>query len=125
MSTGRHWRVAILLFAGVMSGAVACRNGEAPVPRASGYVEATEVRVSPEVGGRVVELEVNEGDRLDVGSLIARLSTTDAELSIKRAEADRAQAAVLDGFTELAGALAASRGEREARACCDERRHQR
>ncbi len=92
MSTGRHWRVAILLFAGVMSGAVACRNGEAPVPRASGYVEATEVRVSPEVGGRVVELEVNEGDRLDVGSLIARLSTTDAELSIKRAEADRAQA---------------------------------
>ena len=92
MSTGRHWRVAILLFAGVMSGAVACRNGEAPVPRASGYVEATEVRVSPEVGGRVVELEVNEGDRLDIGSLIARLSTTDAELSIKRAEADRAQA---------------------------------
>ena len=76
-----------------MPGALACRNGDAPAaPRASGYVEATEVRVSPEVGGRIVELKVAEGDRLEVGALIARLSTTDAELTIRRAEADRAQA---------------------------------
>jgi HlyD family secretion protein len=60
--------------------------------RASGYVEATEVRVAPEVGGRVLELKVDEGDRLAVGDLIARLSTTDTELTIRRAEADRDQA---------------------------------
>jgi HlyD family secretion protein len=75
------------------AGAVACRNGRAqPVSRASGYVEATEVRVSPEVGGRVVELAVAEGDRLEVGALVARLSTADAELNIRRAEAERDQA---------------------------------
>ncbi len=62
------------------------------MPRASGYVEATEVRVSPEVGGQIVELTVEEGDRLEVGALIARLSTTDAELNIRRAEAERDQA---------------------------------
>ena len=34
--------------------AIACGSGDADGPlRASGYVEATEVRVSPEVGGRV------------------------------------------------------------------------
>jgi HlyD family secretion protein len=88
-----HWRTAVLVILSVMPGALACRQGGAPVaPRASGYVEATEVRVSPEVGGRIVELKVAEGDRLEVGTFIARLSTTDAELTIRRAEADRAQA---------------------------------
>jgi HlyD family secretion protein len=70
-----------------------CRQGQASAGRASGYVEATEVRVAPEVGGRVVELKVDEGDRVDVGALIARLSTTDTELAIRRAEAERDQAA--------------------------------
>jgi HlyD family secretion protein len=44
------------------------------------------------VGGRVVELKVEEGDRVAVGDLIARLSTTDTELAIRRAAADRDQA---------------------------------
>jgi len=117
MSSGLRWLAAVLVTAGVMSGAVACRNGDGPaVPRASGYVEATEVRVSPEVGGRVVELKVNEGDRLDVGGLIARLSTTDTELSIRRAEADRAQASA-----QLALLEAGSRPEeiRQAQAQLD------
>ena len=71
----------------------ACRGGgaESP-PRASGYVEATEVRVSPEVGGRVMELAVDEGARVEVGTVIARLSTTDTELAIRRAQAERDQA---------------------------------
>ncbi len=46
----------------------------------------------PEVGGRVVELRVAEGDRIEVGGLVARLSTTDAELNVRRAEAERDQA---------------------------------
>jgi HlyD family secretion protein len=70
----------------------ACRGGAAGPRRASGYVEATEVRVSPETGGRVVDLKVDEGDRIAAGDLIARLSTTDTELTIRRAEAERAQA---------------------------------
>jgi HlyD family secretion protein len=76
------------------SGAAGCRlgDGEGP-PRASGYVEATEVQVAPEVGGRIVDLAVAEGDRVEVGAVIARLSTAGAELAIRRAQADRAQAA--------------------------------
>ena len=46
----------------------ACRP-QAPADRvrASGHVEATEVQVAPEVGGRLVELKVAEGDRVQVG----------------------------------------------------------
>ena len=71
----------------------ACRadGGDGPL-RASGYVEATEVRVAPEVGGRVLELAVEEGDRVAAARSIARLDTTDTELAIRRAEADRDQA---------------------------------
>jgi HlyD family secretion protein len=85
--------VILVLTGSALWGVLACSNGGAQAPpRASGYVEATEVRVSPEVGGRVVEVAVAEGDRLEVGALVARLSTTDAELNIRRVEADRDQA---------------------------------
>ena len=85
--------ITILPAVVALAAGLACRNGKAnAVPRASGYVEATEVRVSPEVGGKIVELSVDEGDRVDVGQLIARLSTTDAELNIQRVEAERDQA---------------------------------
>jgi HlyD family secretion protein len=60
--------------------------------RASGYVEATEVQVSPQVGGRILALRVNEGDRVEVGQVIAELDTTDVRLVLRRARADRDQA---------------------------------
>jgi HlyD family secretion protein len=92
MRTGLRGLAALLAIVCGIS-ALGCRNGGAQAaPRASGYVEATEVRVSPEVGGRVIELKVDEGDRVEVGALIARLSTTDAELNIRRAAAERDQA---------------------------------
>lgn len=70
-----------------------CTNGSSPpANRATGYVEATEVRVSAEVGGRIVELKVAEGDRIKAGDVIARLDTADAELALRRATADREQA---------------------------------
>ena len=60
---------------------------------ASGNVEATEVQVAPEVGGRIVELRVAEGDRVKTGDVIAVLDTKDTELQIGRARAERAAAA--------------------------------
>jgi membrane fusion protein YbhG len=57
--------------------------------RVSGHVEATEVQVSSEVGGRILELKVDEGSRLAQGDVIARLDTRDTELQIQRARADR------------------------------------
>ena len=70
-----------------------CRGNAADGPeRATGYVEATEVRVAPEVGGRVTELAVAEGDRVAAGAVIARLDTSDVLLLKRKAEADRDQA---------------------------------
>ena len=60
--------------------------------RATGYIEATEVRVAGEVGGRLLEVRVAEGDRVAAGDVIARLDTADTELALQRAGADRAQA---------------------------------
>jgi HlyD family secretion protein len=60
--------------------------------RVSGHVEATEVRVSAEVSGRVLDLRVKEGDRVALHDLVARLDTRDTELQIQRARAERAGA---------------------------------
>lgn len=60
--------------------------------RVSGQVEATEVQLAPDVGGRIVELRVSEGDRIAAGDVIARLDVRDTELQIRRANADRAAA---------------------------------
>ena len=74
--------------------AVAC---SAPPPSntltASGNVEATEVQIAAEVGGRIVELRVEEGDRVKAGDVIATLDTKDTELQMERARAERAAAA--------------------------------
>jgi HlyD family secretion protein len=60
--------------------------------RVSGFVEATEVQVASEAGGRVIELHVAEGDRVTSGDPIARLDTRDTELQIQRLRAERAAA---------------------------------
>jgi len=56
--------------------------------RVSGYVEATEIQVAAEVGGRILDLNVAEGDRVEVGKVIAQLDTADAQLALTRAQAD-------------------------------------
>ena len=73
--------------------AAACAPA-APVSsvRVSGHVEADDVPVAPEVGGRILELRVIEGNRVAAGDLIARLDTRDTELALARAHADRDQA---------------------------------
>ncbi len=87
----KMWQLAVI--AGVSAAAAGCGRGSAEGPlRASGYVEATEVRVAPEVGGRIVHLAVDEGDRVSAGTLIARLETADVELAIRQAQAGRDQA---------------------------------
>jgi HlyD family secretion protein len=76
-----------VLFAGLT--AAACKQ-EAPLNqvRVSGHVEATDVRLAPEVGGRIVLFNVKEGDRVEAGTLVLRLDTRTTELSIDRARAE-------------------------------------
>jgi HlyD family secretion protein len=81
------------VFLGSLILVAAChRAADAPATRASGYVEATEVRVAPEVGGRLLEVRLSEGDRVNAGDLVARIDTADADLALRRAQAERDQA---------------------------------
>ena len=50
--------------------------------RASGHVEATETRLAPEAGGRILTLLVKEGDRVRPGDTIVTLDTRDVQLAI-------------------------------------------
>src|SRR6516165_5804729 len=86
------------LMAGLLAVAFAisigCRHETAAgPPRASGYVEATEVKVASKVPGRVAEVRVVEGARVTANQVLVTLQTTDADLAITRAQAQRAQAA--------------------------------
>lgn len=85
-------RIPLLLLL-LLLGAASCRaRPPADRVRASGQVEATDVRVSAQVGGRLLERPVAEGDRVKPGQLLARLDTADAALALQRATAERAQA---------------------------------
>jgi HlyD family secretion protein len=60
--------------------------------RVSGHVEATETRLAPEAGGRILTLTVKEGDRVQPGQTILTLDTRDTQLAIDRAKAERGAA---------------------------------
>ena len=74
---------AALVIAGCGSGK---NNGAA---RATGYVEATEVRVASQVAGKVLEVNVEEGDRVNAGALLVRVDPTDLQLALNGAKAER------------------------------------
>ena len=100
----RHLLVPLLCLG---LGVAACeRQDPTSASRVSGHVEATEVQVSADVAGRILELRVNEGDRVKAGDLIATLDTRDTELQIRRARAEREAAAA-----QLRLLRAGSRGE--------------
>lgn len=60
--------------------------------RVSGHVEATETRLAPEVGGRILTLTVKEGDRVQAGQTVLTLDTRDVQLAINRVKAEQASA---------------------------------
>lgn len=84
------YRVAALI---ILGGLASCAQ-EPPLNeiRASGHVEATDVRLAPEVGGRILLLTVKEGDRVEPNTLILRLDGRESELAVQRAQAEQAQA---------------------------------
>ncbi len=73
---------------------------------ASGFIEAEEVAVAPELGGRVIELLADEGDEVETGQMLVRLDGTllDAQSEVAQAALDVAQA-------QLAQARAGARPE--------------
>jgi len=82
--------LAALVIAAAALASAGCREKPpADRVRVSGYVEATEVRIAPEVGGRLIDLRVAEGDRVKAGDVIAQLDTADIALALQRAAAER------------------------------------
>jgi HlyD family secretion protein len=75
-----------------VAGAGACRRGDADSSRYQGVIEYDERDLAFEVPGRLVEVPVDEGQRLHAGELIARLDDG-LEKSTRDARAADAQAA--------------------------------
>jgi HlyD family secretion protein len=70
---------------------------------ASGFIEAEEVVVAPELGGRVIELLADEGEEVEAGQVVVRLDGTllDAQIEVTQAALDVAKAGLAQA---LAGA---------------------
>ena len=68
--------------------------------RASGHVEATETRLAPDAGGRILTLTVREGDRIAPGTLVLQLDARDVEASLERVRAEIAHAEAQLRLTE-------------------------
>lgn len=89
----RHATNARLLALVAPALAMACAPPADPNQlRVSGHVEATEIRLAPEIGGRVMTLDVKEGDRVESGARILTLDATDLSLAIGRARTEKASA---------------------------------
>ena len=71
------------------------------ISQGNGRLEATEVQIASKYPGRLAEVRVDEGDRVEKGQLLARLDTRTLE-----AQRDQASAEVLRARENLAAALA-------------------
>lgn len=78
---------------------------------ASGFIEAEEIRIGPEVGGRIVEVSVAEGEQVEAGQVLVRLDDT-----LAQAQVEVAQAGLEMAQARLAQVRAGARPERIRRA---------
>jgi len=86
-------RILLIPFlAGAMVASACATDQTDDVPRASGFVEATDIRLSAKVGGRVIEMAAVEGARVSAGQRLVVLETTDIDLALRRVGAERDQA---------------------------------
>lgn len=79
---------------------------------ASGTIEATEVNVGTQVGGALVEIGVNEGDKIKKDDLIAR--TDDSILKSQLSQADAGLDAAKAGVEQAADGTDAERAAADA-----------
>jgi len=75
----------VLGFIGLRMDFVTNRNNLRHLIVATGTIEATEVDIAAEIGGRILELAVKEGDHVKRGALIAQLDTSLLEAEVLRA----------------------------------------
>ena len=108
----RRVSIIALLLIGLVGGSAYLYWRLQPEPQAaqlvygSGRIEADEVRVAPEVAGRLVEHRLREGELVRAGELLARIDSVDFELQAGQASAQltaaRRSASQIDAQTHLA-----------------------
>jgi HlyD family secretion protein len=77
----------------------ACHNGNADYD-ASGSFEADEVIVSAEMGGRILSLQANEGDRLAKDSIVGIIDSS--AVALQKAQVEASIAALKDKTADVA-----------------------
>jgi RND family efflux transporter MFP subunit len=88
----------------LLSGPEAARSPDEPILTASGYVVARrKAVVSAKIQGRLAELRVEEGSRVALGEVFARLESADHEAQVERAKASvlRAEADLAENQRQL------------------------
>ncbi|WP_045838243.1 HlyD family secretion protein [Hyphomicrobium sp. 99] len=97
-SAPRWQRMAIVLvlIAGAAGGAAYWWSHRTPplplgIAMGNGRIEADPIDIATKFAGRILELRVDEGDRVTAGQVLAVMDTRDLEASLKKAEAQAAQ----------------------------------
>jgi HlyD family secretion protein len=85
-SMARRIGIGILLAAGAATIAFFALRPTPPNP-IIGMVRATEVKIAPEVSGRIAALPVKAGDRVTAGAIVAELSNPELAAAVTEAEA--------------------------------------
>jgi multidrug resistance efflux pump len=96
MPPKRRQRVRILVIAlvlaGLLVGISVLALRPATPPPIVGMVRTTEVRIEPEVSGRVAALPLRPGDRVTAGTMVAGLSNPELAAAVEEARAAVAEA---------------------------------
>lgn len=92
MKRARIAIIVIVVLAGVVTGTWWYLNSStSPVAAggivASGFIEAKEVSVSPEIGGRITFIGAEEGDRVQAAATLVRVDDALVKAQLKQAEA--------------------------------------
>ncbi len=83
----------LLVWAAALAGCSVGQAASEPTElRFTGFLENETLVISAEVGGRIVELPVDEGDEVNEGDLLARLDDSLIRLQLAQADAQVAQA---------------------------------
>jgi membrane fusion protein YbhG len=139
----RRWIILVVIILAAIGGAYLLRNSisnpqsfgyaqdRSPIPNAwtaSGFIEAEEIAIAPELAGRIAALPFDEGDEVQAGDVLLRIEDDilSAQVDLARGELEEAQATLarvkagarqetLDRFAaQLAQAMAARDGAKQA-----------
>lgn len=88
----KTFKFILLLFAVSVFTAGCARSTAKDFIEVSGTIEATEITVASEIGGKVLEVAVKEGEEVQMGILLIQLDDSEAKQKVTEAEAALQQA---------------------------------